>query len=333
MSDIPIGKICTKCDIWKPLDNFSKQATGRFGRTSQCKECRKIALRKWRAKVRVIPEYEMLYAQGLRRCTKCEQVLPLIEFTKNKRGRYGYDFYCRNCKHQYYRQRNPLSPQIIERNTLGEQGLKRCTECSQIKPLTEFRRAAKGSYGRASKCKTCRAIYSHDYHRKHHSEILIRRQEWRNENRDKINLRSRKWYVVNRGQERLRNRKRYAANLAKERARSRKYRIENPKKRRISNRKWATKNPDKIRAKSARYRTKRLNGGGSFTDNEWQSLCQKYDDRCLCCEKKKPLEADHIIPVSEGGSSDIENIQPLCRSCNSRKGTQAIDYRPDHQGQ
>jgi hypothetical protein len=45
--------------------------------------------------------------------------------------------------------------------------------------------------------------------------------------------------------------------------------------------------------------------------------------RCQDCGDTEDLTIDHkIVPWSEGGSSsDPENLQVLCRSCNSRKGT------------
>ncbi len=70
-------------------------------------------------------------------------------------------------------------------------------------------------------------------------------------------------------------------------------------------------------------RRARLNGCKKHhTTNEWNELKQKYDYTCPSCLKKEPLKKltkDHIIPLIKGGENDINNIQPLCRSCNSRK--------------
>jgi len=68
---------------------------------------------------------------------------------------------------------------------------------------------------------------------------------------------------------------------------------------------------------------------GSHTFGEWENLKKQYDFTCPCCNKQEPeikLTEDHIVPVSRGGSNNIENIQPLCVSCNSKKNTKIIYY-------
>lgn len=52
-----------------------------------------------------------------------------------------------------------------------------------------------------------------------------------------------------------------------------------------------------------------------------QQLLHKYKFQCVeCgCMDESRLTVDHIVPVSKGGSDDMENLQILCKSCNSRK--------------
>lgn len=75
---------------------------------------------------------------------------------------------------------------------------------------------------------------------------------------------------------------------------------------------------------------KRLKEEGSFhTWGEWETLKKQYNWTCPCCGKSEPeinLTEDHIVPLSKGGSDNIENIQPLCLSCNLKKHTKIIKY-------
>lgn len=70
---------------------------------------------------------------------------------------------------------------------------------------------------------------------------------------------------------------------------------------------------------------------GSFTSNEWEVLKAQFNHTCPSCGCSEPdikLTADHVRPISLGGTNDIANIQPLCQRCNSRKGIKLISFIP-----
>lgn len=117
-------------------------------------------------------------------------------------------------------------------------------------------------------------------------------------------------------------------NRGKLSARMKAWRLANPQKHLETIKRYRKAHPE-VATANRNLRRARLSGiGGKYTAKEWQSLCKSYDYRCLACGEEKPLTVDHVLPISLGGTNTIDNIQPLCRSCNARKHDKHIDYRP-----
>lgn len=55
-------------------------------------------------------------------------------------------------------------------------------------------------------------------------------------------------------------------------------------------------------------------------------LLEKFGRKCCYCGKENvPLEVEHIIPKSRGGTDRIDNLCLACRDCNQRKGNQTAE--------
>lgn len=96
--------------------------------------------------------------------------------------------------------------------------------------------------------------------------------------------------------------------------------------------KWKRNNRDKVNA-AQRKRRKGRPACGLFRGPEWIAFKATFDFTCQHCRAIEPtvrLEADHIVPIARGGSNDISNIQPLCRTCNSRKGARLESELVEH---
>jgi 5-methylcytosine-specific restriction endonuclease McrA len=97
-------------------------------------------------------------------------------------------------------------------------------------------------------------------------------------------------------------------------------------KQKQQNKQWRENNRKKynlIHRLSEQKRRYKLRNGGTFTTKQWYDLIEKYGYRCAICGKRfsrYQLTIDHIIPISKNGLNIIDNIQPLCPICNSKKG-------------
>ena len=59
---------------------------------------------------------------------------------------------------------------------------------------------------------------------------------------------------------------------------------------------------------------------GSLSTSELRARLETFGGACCYCGTKgQPLEADHFLPLSAGGTHNASNIVPACKSCNSSK--------------
>ena len=58
-------------------------------------------------------------------------------------------------------------------------------------------------------------------------------------------------------------------------------------------------------------------------DIRW-TVWERDNFTCLHCGTRQHLSIDHIMPECEGGTLDLDNLQTLCKPCNSRKGPHRI---------
>ena len=178
-------------------------------------------------------------------------------------------------------------------------------------------------------CKKCGT--SHWYDSGHCVECMkVRSKEWVEDNRSYNKQRNREYRKENTDVERERKRRWQRENRDRINRQMREYRKENSEDINKYMREWRAANGDKAKAIVHRRRSLKKASGGRYSAAEWNALVSHYGNKCLGCGRDDlPLTVDHIIPIAKGGRSDIDNLQPLCRACNSRKRDKVIDYRPD----
>lgn len=83
-----------------------------------------------------------------------------------------------------------------------------------------------------------------------------------------------------------------------------------------------------IAAKVRRQLREEAAPGRGVTTDDRKRVFAYYGRRCLICGTTKRICLDHVKALFCGGRHDPDNLQPLCYSCNTKKGLKTRDYRP-----
>ena len=187
--------------------------------------------------------------------------------------------------------------------------MKSCIDCKLEKPLDDYYNQHNRQDGKMSRCKPCTRIKNEQYRKAKPEAHNARGKAWRLNNPDKHARSCKNW-------------------------------AENNRDKMVDNtRRWQRKNPEETVAYAKSYRARKMGAEGSHSSEQWKHCVMEYDMKCILCHKpgtylpNQPdtLTEDHVVALSNGGSDYIDNIQPMCGSCNSQKHAgPANDHRVEY---
>ena len=200
---------------------------------------------------------------------------------------------------------------------------KLCRVCLVTKPVSEFSINRASRDGLTRLCKVCAAVEWREFYEKAKPVLADRqrtpqRKLWRAEHDRRMRGDS-----EHRAQHNAWNREYWQRHSTEIAARRRDARPAKRLQDLERHRRWRASDPSKHRANGRRYDYRERAArqlAGHHTESEWQATLPQHGHRCAWCAATEGLTRDHIIPLSKGGTDLIGNIQPLCKSCNSRKG-------------
>jgi hypothetical protein len=147
------SKKCSTCQQIRPVEDFYKSSYRKDGYTPQCKKCHDAASLRRRVPTRDD-------ANGLKKCPRCEQWLPLASYRQGKKSSY-----CRDCQAEYQRKQNPPSPALKQKKKLFDEikgdpaAYKWCTLGKNYHLKADFNLNRARSDGLDSSCRACRREY------------------------------------------------------------------------------------------------------------------------------------------------------------------------------
>jgi len=187
-----------------------------------------------------------------------------------------------------------------------------CSDCQKVREKARYEANIERERTNA------RARYAKN--REHRKAVSV---AYAKANKERRKTNQAEWYKKNRERENARNAAWRKANPERHRDTAVQYYWKNKERRKAYAAAYNKANPDKANSSAMRRYVRKLGAPGDHTTDQWLSLLTSYHGKCVYCGAKATAR-DHITPLADGGSNDIENIVPACKSCNSSKRTRPL---------
>lgn len=266
----------------------------------------------------MIPRILHRFIDGVevKRCSHCEQWLPLGDFGKRADGWDGLRSGCRACCVSSAAKYRAEHPEKV-----------RASQAKWREEHREEQRAYAAKYrvehpekigARQAKWRAENPDYMIKYRAEHREERLAYNAKWREENPEYFAK-----YAAGHREERRSNAAKYYAEHHEYYA---KYAAVHRKEARTRAARWRAENPDRRRANQSRRRA--LKNGATVkpvTAEDLDAICAEYGGICpYCNERIEDGHFDHVVPLSGGGEHSTDNLVWCCASCNLQKNAKSL---------
>ena len=164
---------------------------------------------------------------------------------------------------------------------------KRCSNCGELKPLSEFHKHRGRKDGLRSQCKTCCLAYATRYREANREELAAFHRRYREAHPEKCAASDKRWYEANRERDATKHKR------------------------------WVKANREKEEGYRQQRRAHKLVATVEAFDI--MKVWERDGYTCVYCGSTDHLGQDHIMPLSRGGAHSPDNLCIACRSCNSSK--------------
>lgn len=222
----------------------------------------------------------------------------------------------------------------------AEPNTKRCTKCSETKPVSDFPKDCQKRDGLGSQCRICKNATALAWNRRNKERVRANQARWlvekaehrkawvashRQKNGERLRAQERARRAAKPEQYREAERQRRQEDLEKARARDRekaaRSRATNPERHRRNQRASYKRNPLPWKIAASKRRALLAAAEGAYTRADIAAIFKAQRGRCAYCSKKlrADYDIDHITPLSKGGTNYPSNLQLTCPFCNGSK--------------